>query len=62
MATVLTSTDLDNIEDAALGKARGLGVFAHPNDTLLLIKLIRVLEKENNELRAKLKLFERNPM
>lgn len=39
----LTDDILDDIEAAAQGKARGLPVFAHPADTLLLVADVRRL-------------------
>lgn len=40
----LDDTDLDNIEAAALGKARGVGgALAHPTDTLRLVAEVRRL-------------------
>ncbi len=52
--------DLDNIEAAALGNT-GVGVFAHPKDTLLLVAEIRrlrehlfVLKADRDQLRKRL--------
>ena len=44
----MNELDLNNIEAAALGKT-GVGKFAHPNDTLLLVAEVRRLKSQKSE-------------
>lgn len=53
----MTDTDLDNIEGAAKGKT-GVGVLAHPADTLLLVAEVRRLRASVATHQAKWTTYE----